>query len=187
MNSDKDESQNKYLHEHFPENLWVSSFMDHAFRCQGLCKWVYLGWTSCHKHQVVSTLQLADCMNEDHRSSNCDFSCNLSPQLQLNTWPSEFSETFPCFLRGLQHELWQVMLNRISVICFHLLSFYVLTSTEVLKLELSLKILEGTREQNCGIQSTRRQFNSPTPTHRRIKSSRNVSELVFNPVQLIRS
>ena len=117
----------------------------------------------------------------------CDFSCNLSPQLQLNTWPSEFSETFPCFLRGLQHELWQVMLNRISVICFHLLSFYVLTSTEVLKLELSLKILEGTREQNCSIQSTRRQFNSPTPTRQRIKSSRNVSELVFNPVQLIRS
>ena len=38
MNSEKDESQNKYLHEHFPENLWVSSFMDHAFRCQGLCK-----------------------------------------------------------------------------------------------------------------------------------------------------
>lgn len=73
----------------------------------------------------------------------CDFSCNLSPQLQLNTWPCEFSETFPCFLRGLQHELWQVTLNRISVICFHLLSFYVLTSTEVLKLELSLKILEG--------------------------------------------
>ena len=71
---------------------------------------------------------------------------------------------FPCFLRGLQHELWQVMLNRISVICFHLLSFYVLTSTEVLKLELSLKILEGTREQNCGIQSTHQQFNSPTPS-----------------------
>ena len=76
---------------------------------------------------------------------------------------------FPCFLRGLQHELWQVMLNRISVICFHLLSFYVLTSTEVLKLELSLKILEGTREQNCSIQSTRRQFNLPTPTRWLIK------------------
>ena len=29
--------------------------------------------------------------------------------------------------------------------------------------------------------------NSPTPTRRRIKSSRNVGELVFNPVQLIRS
>ena len=77
MNSEKDESQNKYLHEHFPENLWVSSFMDHAFRCQGLCKWVYLGWTSCHKHQVVSTLQLADCMNEDHRSSNLWFFLQL--------------------------------------------------------------------------------------------------------------
>ena len=69
----------------------------------------------------------------------CDFSCNLSPQLQLNTWPSEFSETFPCFLRGLQHELWQVMLNRISAICFHLLSFYVLTSTEVLNLNFHSK------------------------------------------------
>ena len=37
------------------------------------------------------------------------------------------------------------------------------------------------------LRSSRRQFNSPTPTRRRIKSSRNVGELVFNPVQLIRS
>lgn len=82
-------------------NIFQKTFGFHhswiMLRCQGLCKWVYLGWTSCHKHQVVSTLQLADCMNEDHRSSNCDFSCNLSPQLQLNTWPSEFSETFSLF------------------------------------------------------------------------------------------
>ena len=37
------------------------------------------------------------------------------------------------------------------------------------------------------LRSTRGRFNSPTPTRRRIKSSRNVGELVFNPVQLIRS
>ena len=29
--------------------------------------------------------------------------------------------------------------------------------------------------------------NSPTPTRRRIKSSRDVGELVLNPIQLIRS
>ena len=29
-------------------------------------------------------------------------------------------------------------------------------------------------------------FNSPTPTRRRIKLSRDVDELVFNPVQFIR-
>ena len=38
-----------------------------------------------------------------------------------------------------------------------------------------------------GNQSTRRRTNSPTPTRRRIKSSRDVSELVVNPIQLIRS
>ena len=38
-----------------------------------------------------------------------------------------------------------------------------------------------------GNQSTRRWTNSPTPTRRRIKSSRNVGELVVNPIQLIRS
>ena len=35
--------------------------------------------------------------------------------------------------------------------------------------------------------SSRRRFNSPTPTRRRVKSSRDVGELVFNPVQFIRS
>ena len=34
---------------------------------------------------------------------------------------------------------------------------------------------------------TRRWTNSPTPTRRRIKSSRDVGELVLNPIQLIRS
>ena len=34
---------------------------------------------------------------------------------------------------------------------------------------------------------TRRRTNSPTPTRRRIKSSRDVGELVLNPIQLIRS
>ena len=38
-----------------------------------------------------------------------------------------------------------------------------------------------------GNQSTRRRTNSPTPTRRRIKSSRDVGELVVNPIQLIRS
>ena len=38
-----------------------------------------------------------------------------------------------------------------------------------------------------GNQSTRRWTNSPTPTRRRIKSSRNVGELVVDPIQLIRS
>ena len=38
-----------------------------------------------------------------------------------------------------------------------------------------------------GIQSTRRRSNSLTPTRRHIKSSRDVSELVLNPIQLIRS
>ena len=37
------------------------------------------------------------------------------------------------------------------------------------------------------IQSTRRRTNSPMPTRRRIKSSRDVGELVVNPIQLIRS
>ena len=37
------------------------------------------------------------------------------------------------------------------------------------------------------LRSTRRQSNSPTPTHRSIKSSRDVGELVLNPIQLIRS
>ena len=35
--------------------------------------------------------------------------------------------------------------------------------------------------------STRRWFNSPTPTPQHIKSSRGVGELVLNPIQLIRS
>ena len=38
-----------------------------------------------------------------------------------------------------------------------------------------------------GNQSTRRRTNSPTPTRQRIKSSRDVGELVVNPIQLIRS
>ena len=38
-----------------------------------------------------------------------------------------------------------------------------------------------------GLRSTRRRTNSPTPTRRRIKSSRDVGELVLNPIQLIRS
>ena len=39
-----------------------------------------------------------------------------------------------------------------------------------------------------GNQSTRRRtLNSPTPTRRLIKSSRDVGELVVNPIQLIRS
>ena len=37
------------------------------------------------------------------------------------------------------------------------------------------------------LRSTHRWSNSPTPTRRRIKSSRDVSELVLNPIQLIRS
>ena len=37
------------------------------------------------------------------------------------------------------------------------------------------------------LQSSHRQFNSPTPTRRHIKSSRDVGELVFNPGQLIKS
>ena len=37
------------------------------------------------------------------------------------------------------------------------------------------------------LRSTRRRTNSPTPTRRRIKSSRDVGELVVNPIQLIRS
>ena len=40
--------------------------------------------------------------------------------------------------------------------------------------------------QRNGNQSTRRRTNSPTPTRRRIKSSRDVGELVVNPIQLIR-
>ena len=40
----------------------------------------------------------------------------------------------------------------------------------------------------CGeLQSSCRQFNPPTPTCQCIKLSRDVGELVFNPVQLIRS
>ena len=35
--------------------------------------------------------------------------------------------------------------------------------------------------------STRRRSNSPTPTCRRIKSSRDISELFLNPIQLIKS
>ena len=38
-----------------------------------------------------------------------------------------------------------------------------------------------------GIQSTRRRTNLLTPTRRRIKSSRNMGELVLSPIQLIRS
>ena len=38
-----------------------------------------------------------------------------------------------------------------------------------------------------GIQSTRRRFNLLTPTRQHIKSSRDVGELVLNPIQLIRS
>ena len=34
------------------------------------------------------------------------------------------------------------------------------------------------------LQSTRRWSNSPTPTRRHIKSSRDVGELVLNPIQL---
>ena len=37
------------------------------------------------------------------------------------------------------------------------------------------------------LQSTRRWSNSPTSTRRRLKSSRDVGELVLNPIQLIRS
>ena len=37
------------------------------------------------------------------------------------------------------------------------------------------------------LRSSHLQFNLPTPTRRHIKSSRNISKLVFNPVQLIRS
>ena len=37
------------------------------------------------------------------------------------------------------------------------------------------------------LRSTRRWSNSLTPTRRRIKSSRDVGELVVNPIQLIRS
>ena len=37
------------------------------------------------------------------------------------------------------------------------------------------------------LRSTRRRSNSPMPTHRRIKLSRDVGELVLNPIQLIRS
>ena len=40
---------------------------------------------------------------------------------------------------------------------------------------------------NCELRSTCRWTNSPTPTRRRIKSSRDVGELVLNPIQLIRS
>ena len=43
------------------------------------------------------------------------------------------------------------------------------------------------RLAHIGNQSTRRRTNSPTPTCRHIKSSRDVGELVVNPVQLIRS
>ena len=46
---------------------------------------------------------------------------------------------------------------------------------------------ERYQDRHPELRSTRRRFNSPTPTRRRIKSSRNVGELVFNPVQLIRS
>ena len=41
--------------------------------------------------------------------------------------------------------------------------------------------------KNKELLSSRRRFNWPTPTCRRVKSSRDVGELVFNPVQLIRS
>ena len=37
------------------------------------------------------------------------------------------------------------------------------------------------------LRLTRRRSNSPMPTRRRIKSSRDVGELVLNPIQLIRS
>ena len=53
-------------------------------------------------------------------------------------------------------------------------------------------LIDHTDHRN-GIQSTRRRSNSPTvqladgPTRRRIKSSRDVGELVLNPIQLIRS
>ena len=46
---------------------------------------------------------------------------------------------------------------------------------------------ERCQDRHPELRSTRRRFNSPTLTRRRIKSSRNVGELVFNPVQLIRS
>ena len=34
------------------------------------------------------------------------------------------------------------------------------------------------------LRSSRQQFNLPTPTRRRIKSNREIGELVFNPVNL---
>ena len=37
------------------------------------------------------------------------------------------------------------------------------------------------------LRSTCRRSNSPTPTRRRIKSSRDIGKLVLNPIQLIRS
>ena len=49
------------------------------------------------------------------------------------------------------------------------------------------KILGLDIKKRKGNQSTRRRTNSPTPTRRRIKSSRDVGELVVNPIQLIRS
>ena len=48
-------------------------------------------------------------------------------------------------------------------------------------------VLKGTVGGDNGLRSTRRRTNSPTPTRRRIKSSRDVGELVVNPIQLIRS
>ena len=50
-----------------------------------------------------------------------------------------------------------------------------------------LSQLISVSESWIGIQSSCQWFNSPTPTCRRVKSSRKVGELVFNPVQLIRS
>ena len=54
-------------------------------------------------------------------------------------------------------------------------------------LELTLKASQVLADIKLGNRSTRRRTNSPTPTRRRIKSSRDVGELVVNPIQLIRS
>ena len=68
----------------------------------------------------------------------------------------------------------------------------VLTWTELSEVLLDVETQINRRplsyvEDDAELRSTHRRTNSPTPTRRRIKSSRDVGELVLNPTQLIRS
>ena len=58
-----------------------------------------------------------------------------------------------------------------------------LTFNSVLEIVISFSLITSM----SGIQSSRQQFDPPTPTCWHMKWSRDVCELVFNPVQLVRS